>query len=376
MDKQAIFWLLVGCALLLTFAIFTAANTIKEVLDSDFFREKMDKLKRREEKEEEERKKKEAGGGKALMTIALLVSLAIPSIGFAADAPAADGEPMIPVTDNLLWVMLAVNLALIWVFRHYSKMLKDLLNIDQTEEERQKVDKQKRVDITRVLTDTVPLEEEDSILMDHEYDGIRELDNNLPPWWKWGFYLSILIGVIYMMHYHVLGTGDLQIEAYEKEMIRAEKEIEAYRAAQAMNVDESSVTMLESPEQISSGRALYMKYCKVCHGANGGASNGLAGANLTDEYWLHGGSISDVFKTIKYGAENGMKSWKDELNPIQMQQVASYIKTLKGTNPPNAKEPQGELYIEEVVVEQDSVMVGIDSLQPIDTISPIDSIAN
>ncbi len=56
------------------------------------------------------------------------------------------------------------------------------------------------------------------LLLDHDYDGIRELDNNLPRWWVWLFYLSIVFAVIYMLYYHVLRIGNLQAAEYEKEM--------------------------------------------------------------------------------------------------------------------------------------------------------------
>jgi cytochrome c oxidase cbb3-type subunit 3 len=199
----------------------------------------------------------------------------------------------------------------------------------------------KKVSLTQILNDTVPIEEEESIMTDHEYDGIRELDNNLPPWWKWGFYISIVFAFVYMINYHLLGTP-LQVEEYTQSIEKGEQEVQAYLASQSMNVDETSVVQLLDAVDLKSGKGIFIQYCVVCHKEDGGGS---VGPNLTDVYWIHGGDIKDLFKTIKYGANNGMKSWKDELNPVQMQEVASYILTMGGTNPPDAKAPEGDEFI-------------------------------
>ncbi|MBI3519165.1 MAG: c-type cytochrome [Bacteroidetes bacterium] len=211
------------------------------------------------------------------------------------------------------------------------------------------------------LTDAVAVEEEDSILLDHDYDGIKELDNNLPPWWKYGFYLTIVVAVVYLFNFHVLGTGDLQGKEYEKEMAKAKLEVEEYMKNSANNVDESTVKLLTEASDIAAGKDVFKANCAACHGQSG---EGTVGPNFTDEYWLHGGSIQDIFKSIKYGwVEKGMKSWKEDLSPMQIAQVASYIKSLKGTNPPNAKAPQGDLYTEAGAAPvNDSTVVTGDSL--------------
>ncbi len=211
------------------------------------------------------------------------------------------------------------------------------------------------------LTDAVAVEEEDSILLDHNYDGIKELDNNLPPWWKYMFYATILSGVIYMVHYHVLKTGDLQTAEYNKAMAQAKIEVDEFMKTSANNVDENSVKLLTEASDITAGKTIFTANCAACHGQLG---EGTVGPNFTDEYWIHGGSVQDVFKSIKYGwVEKGMKSWKEDLSPMQIAQVTSYIKSLKGTNPPNGKAPQGDLYIENGVAPvSDSTVVTIDSL--------------
>lgn len=192
------------------------------------------------------------------------------------------------------------------------------------------------------LTASVPIEKEEDILFDHEYDGIRELDNSLPPWWVAMFYITIGIAVIYMGYYHVIGAGPSSKEEYEMEMEQAHEKVQAYLASQANQVDESNVTVTFDENDLAMGKTLYDVNCAACHGLLG---EGGVGPNMTDEYWLHGGSVKDVFKTIKYGVpEKGMISWKSQMRAVDMQNVASYILSLQGTNPPNAKEPQGAIY--------------------------------
>lgn len=192
------------------------------------------------------------------------------------------------------------------------------------------------------LTDSVPVEEEEEVMTDHNYDGIVELDNNLPPWWLAGFYITIVAAVVYIGYYHVYLDGNMQEREFKAEMAKAEKQKEAYLASLENQVDESNVTMLEDKSALAEGKSIYDANCVACHGNQG---QGGVGPNLTDKYWLHGGSIKDVFKTIKYGVTSkGMIAWEDQLTPPQMQKVASYVKTFEGTNPPNQKEPQGEIW--------------------------------
>jgi cytochrome c oxidase cbb3-type subunit 3 len=208
--------------------------------------------------------------------------------------------------------------------------------------------------------DLIPIEKEDTILLDHNYDGIRELDNHLPPWWKWLFYLSIVFAVVYMLGYHVIGNMPLPEEEYNNEMAIA-NEAALLRLANAPveNIDQSNVVLVEDPEQLALGKKVYMSNCSQCHKELG---EGGIGPNLTDEYWIHGGSIGEIFTTIKVGIPaKGMISWASILSPTQMQNVTSYIVTLKGTNPPNAKAPQGDLYTPAMDSEDENIVA--DSLQ-------------
>ena len=202
------------------------------------------------------------------------------------------------------------------------------------------------------FTKAVPLEKEADMLLDHDYDGIKELDNALPPWWKYGFYITIVVAVFYMLKFEVWHTGMNPTEEYNTEMINAKNETEAYLASAKENVDENSVTDLDAAGN-AAGKEIFAKTCVPCHLAEG---QGLVGPNLTDEYWIHGGSIKAIFKTIKYGfPDKGMQSWQTTYSPVQMQQLASYIRSLKGTNPPNPKAPQGDLY-KEVTAPVDSTV--------------------
>jgi len=179
----------------------------------------------------------------------------------------------------------------------------------------------------------------DQLLSDHEYDGIRELDNRLPKWWLWLFYITIVFAAVYFVRYHVIGTGVLQEEEYSRELATAK--LKYQNVPTAGQVDMASMTVLTDAASLEAGKVIYDKNCMVCHLAQG---QGLVGPNLTDDYWIHGCSIQDIYNLIVVGVvEKGMISWKDQLSPQQILEVSSYIISLHGTNPPNPKEPQGEL---------------------------------
>ncbi len=192
----------------------------------------------------------------------------------------------------------------------------------------------------------VPMALEGDIMLHHDYDGIRELDNHLPPWWINLFVICIVWSVGYMWYYHWGGSGVNQAEEYKMEVETAKKQIAIALAGKANSVDESNVTALTDGSALGEGELIFKGNCVACHGAKG---EGTVGPNFTDEYWLHGGGIKNVFKTIKYGVpEKGMIAWAAQLKPADMQKVASYILTLQGTNPPSPKAPQGEIWKDSV----------------------------
>jgi len=213
------------------------------------------------------------------------------------------------------------------------------------------------------LTRAVPIEQEEAIVFDHEYDGIRELDNALPPWWLYGFVISIVFAFVYLFHYHVLRTGDLQGAEYAQELTDADADkaelMKKMAAKGEVMVNEETVTLLTDAASLANGKATFEGMCIACHGDKG---QGNIGPNLTDEYWVYGGSIKNIFKTITTGTPNGMQSWKSQLSPKTIQEVSSYIKSLAGSNPAGAKAPQGDLWKEEVAAPKDTAVVKADSV--------------
>ena len=218
------------------------------------------------------------------------------------------------------------------------------------------------------MVDSVPVEKEADVMLDHDYDGIKELDNNLPPWWKYGFYFTIIFGVLYIFNYHVFKTGKLQVDEYKQELLIADNERIERLKSNAENINENNVIALADLESIIEGKESFVKLCAACHRPDGG---GLVGPNLTDEFWINGGGIKNIFKTVTYGVPSkGMISWKGQLTPKQIQQLASYILTLKGSNPVGPKEPQGEIWAETVK------SVTVDSITSVKIDSTITAINN
>lgn len=189
----------------------------------------------------------------------------------------------------------------------------------------------------------VPMDKENDIDLGHDYDGIRELDNSLPPWWLYTFYFCIVFAVGYLYIYHLSDIGNSQHEEYVQEMRAAAEAQRDYIARQPSSVDEENLQALTDASSLSAGQSLFKASCATCHGEQG---QGGVGPNLTDPYWLHGGSISHVYKTIKNGVpEKGMIAWKSQLQPGSILNIASFILTLEGTNPPKPKAPEGDLYV-------------------------------
>lgn len=188
-----------------------------------------------------------------------------------------------------------------------------------------------------------PLSMEKDMMIEHEFDGIAELDNPTPPWFMYLFYSTIVFAVIYLFAFHIVGNGQIMTNEYSEEIAVADKAHEQYMKKFANSVNENNVKVLTDAKSLEDGSKIYTQNCVACHGDKG---QGIVGPNLTDEFWLHGGSTKDIFHTITEGVpEKGMISWKKSLNPIQVQHVVSYITTLQGTKPANAKEPQGDKYV-------------------------------
>jgi cytochrome c oxidase cbb3-type subunit 3 len=196
----------------------------------------------------------------------------------------------------------------------------------------------------KALTKSEPIENEEQLLLAHDYDGIKELDNNLPPWWVYLFYGCIAFAAIYLVRFEILG-GDSQETELKNEMAQAKIEVAEYMKTAPDLMDEKTVTLLTDPADLAAGKVIYTTNCVACHRPDAG---GQIGPNLTDEQWILGGGIKNVFHTLVNGGRDGkgMISWKATLKPKEMQKVASYVLSLRGTNPVDPKAPEGEIWVD------------------------------
>ena len=195
------------------------------------------------------------------------------------------------------------------------------------------------------LLDSKPIEDEGEIILDHNYDGIKELDNTLPPWWVYMFYATIIFGVFYFAKYEIF-DGDSTAVEYEKEVAQAELDIAEWKLTAKDLVDASTVALLTEASDLDAGKEIYTTNCAVCHKADGG---GGIGPNLTDDNWILGGGIKNAFITISDGGRpgKGMVEWKNDLKPIEIAQVASYVLGFQGTTPAAPKVAEGDVWVEE-----------------------------
>jgi cytochrome c oxidase cbb3-type subunit 3 len=204
----------------------------------------------------------------------------------------------------------------------------------------------------KLFTKAVPVEKEADVMLDHNYDGIRELDNALPPWWKWGFVITIFFSFFYLFHFHVMGSGKNPTEEYQAELKKANVALKAFAAKNKDKIDEDNIVMADE-SGIAAGEEIYQQVCWACHGKEG---EGGTGPNLTDEYWIHKGSLKDIYHSIKTGyPDKGMQSWGKLYSPKQMSDLTSYIQNFKGTKPANPKPPQGDLYVTVETAVADSI---------------------
>jgi cytochrome c oxidase cbb3-type subunit 3 len=276
-----------------------------------------------------------------------LVALLSQSATWAQEATEAQNKAVPESSGG--WIYYGIATAIFFILFLMTIVLYKMKAINKAEsEEPISLKKWWSVVDSKIFTKAVPVEKEEDILLEHDYDGIRELDNSLPPWWKYGFYLTLVLAVIYLLRFHVFKTGPTPEEEYRTEMSMAAAQLEEYRKLSNDNVDEKTVTMADAAG-IAEGKKIFGQSCFPCHGANG---EGGVGPNLTDDFWLHGGTINDVFKTVKYGVtDKGMQAWEKTFSPSQIKNLASFIKSIKGTKPANAKAPQGDLFTETAVAD-------------------------
>jgi cytochrome c oxidase cbb3-type subunit 3 len=194
------------------------------------------------------------------------------------------------------------------------------------------------------LLGSKPMEAEGEIILDHNYDGIRELDNNLPPWWVYLFYASVVFAVVYLVRFHIYNDYT-QDEEYAQEVATAQLEIEEYKKTAKGLVDANTVELLTDASDLNAGKIIFESNCVACHMADGG---GGIGPNLTDQNWILGGGIKNVFHTISEGGRDGkgMIAWKQSLKPVEIAQVASYVLTFEGTTSANPKDAEGDIWVD------------------------------
>jgi len=282
------------------------------------------------------------------MLLIMLMISSLQSFGQSAQGDAIPYQMMI-VLGFAFVVVLVVLMVAVMMLRVLNTMVRDQAIRRAEEEGAPFVEEEsmwEKLD-RKVFTQAVAIEKEETITLDHNYDGIRELDNHLPPWWKYMFYLSIVFAIGYMLVYHVLESMPLQEQEYNNELAVAE----AHKASLVSTdgeavIDENNVVYNTDEAILANGKKVYAMNCVACHKENG---EGGIGPNLTDDYWINeGGSIANIFSAVKFGfPSKGMIPWESLLSPQQMSDVASYVKSINGSNPPNAKAPQGELYVED-----------------------------
>lgn len=242
--------------------------------------------------------------------------------------------------NEILWLtIIAMALLLLFLLLVLNRLV-FLLKVEVMGPEQAAANKQS---LWEKILSLKPISAEKDLVMEHEYDGIQELDNPTPPWFNFLFYGTILIAVVYLVNYHIVGDGNIMESEYAAQMEQGNAIKAKFEASNAAAIDETNVELLTEASEILEGSKIFAGKCKACHGDLG---EGKTGPNLTDEYWIHGGDLKSVFKTIKYGVqEKGMAAWGDFLKPKEIQQVSSYILSIQGTVPAGqGKAPQGEKY--------------------------------
>lgn len=299
-------------------------------------------------------------GGKAMVLLPFFLLL---SGSARAQAYAGGGSDL--SAQQYFWVLVGVNVMLFIILMVQVNLLRGFTRMVTGEVERPV----KTVDapdwtarLMARLTRRPTEEKEQDLLMHHEYDGIRELDNVLPPWWLWLFYGTVAWGLIYLFNVHVINVWPKQHEAYVAEMRQADADIAAFVARQGNLVDETNVMASTDAGVLRNGEALFTQYCVACHSAGAQGSATSVGPNLTDPYWIHGGGVKNIFKTIKYGVPaKGMISWKAQLKPAEMAALTSYILSRDGKGDASQKTAQGDLW-KEAPLPADTAALPADSV--------------
>jgi cytochrome c oxidase cbb3-type subunit 3 len=301
---------------------------------------------------------KERHPGGIAKTVAMLIagslisvnSYAQDAIGTATATETVTHISGIPQLDYYVLVSI-IGFQLLAIFT-FLGMIYRMVRIMQNIPEREPVlNRLMKLNLLDYFNKSVSIDKEETIVLDHDYDGIRELDNSLPPWWKWGFVMTVVFSVVYMWYYHV-NDGPKQIDEYNAAVLIAEQEQATYLAKAGNAIDEHNVKLITEAAELADAGVLFKNTCAACHREDAG---GNVGPNLTDAYWLHGGSLPDVFKSVKYGwKDKGMPAWQHNMSAKQIAGLTSYIRSLKGSKVEGGKAPQGDLYVDNSGAASDS----------------------
>ena len=280
----------------------------------------------------------------ALIRILIIVGFAALILEYFFGTEQASAIVSIPEISTFLIFFTLVLIAIEMVRYRTEDIIDDLLTPEQKAKREEEIKNSWYERLYQKMIDQKSLDQESEIILDHNYDGIQELDNNLPPWWTYLFYGCVIFAVVYMVKYDVLG-GETQEQEFENEMIAAKASIAAYKKANPNLIDADNVVLLTAAADLEAGKEIFSANCIMCHAPDGG---GGIGPNLVDEHWILGGGIKNVFHTITEGGREGkgMVAWKAVLSPKQRQQVASFVLSLQGTTPASPKAPEGDIWTE------------------------------
>lgn len=286
--------------------------------------------------------------------VPLFFAIFLMTIEYFVDSGDSPAFMKYPVISIILLLFIFLQIAFELIYEATNNILNELLTEEQRkqkeiEENKSFTEKDFYKILMQKLTRTSSMADEKELLLDHDYDGIKELDNNLPPWWVYLFYACIIFAVIYLVKFEVMGAPNQEMEL-KNEMAQAKIEVTEYLKTAPDMMDEKSVTLLTDAATIAEGKTIYTTNCVACHRADAG---GQIGPNLTDDKWILGGGIKNLFHTITNGGRDGkgMIAWKGNLKPKEIQKVACYIISLKDSNPVEPKAPEGEVWIDNAVTK-------------------------
>lgn len=299
--------------------------------------------------------------GMKKFSLLLMFLLALAFGSFAQEAAAATEETAVVIpepslgigtTELLIITLLVFSIILLFVaitlYRSFKVIYQERINPTPYKTEKERLAEYEewvkqngeKPSVWNKLLSLKPLSAEKDLEIPHAYDGIKELNNPVPAWFNVLFYGTLIFAAGYLYYYHIGEHGERQDDEYKTEVAKADIAKQKFLAKSSSSVDENSVKV--DPAQIAVGKGVFDANCIACHGQHG---EGLVGPNLTDEFWLHGGSVKDIFKVVKYGVpEKGMVSWEKNMSSANISAVTNYIISLQGSKPANGKAPQGEKY--------------------------------